>query len=86
MTSLVTTARLVGAGTGLGLAALFVDAYRWTRVDLPAAGSAERLGEELFGAWVLPFEVISILLLSALVGAIVLSRPDIGARRENVEG
>jgi hypothetical protein len=29
---------------------------------------------------VLPFEVLSILLLAALVGAIVLSRPDLGAR------
>jgi NADH-quinone oxidoreductase subunit J len=34
----------------------------------------------MFGAWVRPFVVISILWLSALVGAIVLSRPDIGAR------
>jgi NADH:ubiquinone oxidoreductase subunit 6 (subunit J) len=44
-------------------------------------GTAERLGEQIFGAWVRPFEVLSILLLSALVGAIVLSRPDIGARK-----
>jgi NADH:ubiquinone oxidoreductase subunit 6 (subunit J) len=43
------------------------------------------MGEQIFGNWVLPFEVISILLLSALVGAIVLSRPDIGARRSEGE-
>jgi NADH:ubiquinone oxidoreductase subunit 6 (subunit J) len=43
-------------------------------------GTAERLGEEIFGAWVLPFEVLSVLLLAALVGAIVTSRPDLGAR------
>ena len=71
---------LVGGGVGLGLAALLVDAYRWTRFELPAPGTAGAMGAEIFGAWVLPFEVISILLLSALVGAIVLSRPDIGAR------
>ena len=79
-------ALLIGAGVGLGLAALLVDAYRWTLYPLPEAGTAERMGAQIFGNWVLPFEVISILLLAALVGAIVLSRPDIGARRESVEG
>ncbi len=77
---------LIGAGVGLGLAALLADAYRWTLYPLPLAGTADRMGTQIFGNWVLPFEVISILLLAALVGAIVLSRPDIGARRENVEG
>ncbi|MEU8043121.1 NADH-quinone oxidoreductase subunit J [Micromonospora echinofusca] len=71
-------AALVGGGTGLGLAALLVDAYRWTVVELPEAGTAERLGDQIFRSWVLPFEVLSVLLLSALVGAIVISRPDIG--------
>jgi NADH:ubiquinone oxidoreductase subunit 6 (subunit J) len=79
-------ALLIGAGVGLGLAALLADAYRWTIYPLPEAGTAERMGAQIFGNWVLPFEVISILLLAALIGAIVLSRPDIGARRENVEG
>ncbi|GIG89727.1 NADH-quinone oxidoreductase subunit J family protein [Plantactinospora endophytica] len=66
-------AALVGGGSGLGLAALLVDAYRWSTVDLPEPGTAERLGTELFRAWVLPFEVLSVLLLSALVGAIAIS-------------
>ncbi|MET7393704.1 NADH-quinone oxidoreductase subunit J [Dactylosporangium sp. NPDC005572] len=72
---------LVGAGSGAGLAALLIDAFRWTRTDLPEPGTAERLGAALFRTWVLPFELISVLLLAALVGAIVVSRPDIGARR-----
>ncbi|MEW2472685.1 NADH-quinone oxidoreductase subunit J [Micromonospora gifhornensis] len=71
-------AALIGGGVGLGLAALLIDAFRWTTVELPEAGTAERIGEQVFASWVLPFEVLSILLLSALVGAIVLSRPDIG--------
>ncbi|WP_067495747.1 NADH-quinone oxidoreductase subunit J [Actinoplanes sp. TFC3] len=71
---------IVGGGVGVGLAVLMVDAFRWTIYALPAPGNTERMGAELFGNWVLPFEVLSILLLSALVGAIVLSRPDIGAR------
>jgi NADH-quinone oxidoreductase subunit J/NAD(P)H-quinone oxidoreductase subunit 6 len=69
----------VGGGAGTGLAALLATAYRWTRVPLPATGTAERLGTDLFGIWVLPFEVLSVLLLAALIGAIVISRPDIGA-------
>lgn len=71
-------AALIGGGAGLGLTVLLVDAYRWSTVTLPDAGTAERLGEQIFGSWVLPFEVLSVLLLSALVGAVVLSRPDIG--------
>jgi NADH-quinone oxidoreductase subunit J/NAD(P)H-quinone oxidoreductase subunit 6 len=70
----------VGGGAGVGLAALLVSGYRWSRVDLPAPGTAQRLGEDIFRSWVLPFEVLSVLLLAALVGAIVVSRPDIGAR------
>jgi len=76
---------LIGAGVGIGLTVLLADAFRWTRYALPEPGTAGRMGERLFGDWVLPFEVISILLLAALVGAIVLSRPDIGARRATGE-
>jgi NADH-quinone oxidoreductase subunit J len=71
---------LIGGGAGLGLAALFADAFRWSAVELPAPGNAERIGTELFRSWVLPFEVLSVLLLAALVGAIIVSRPDIGSR------
>ncbi|MEU8232814.1 NADH-quinone oxidoreductase subunit J [Actinoplanes sp. NPDC048967] len=74
-------ALIVGGGVGLGLAVLLADAFRWTLYDRPAPGTTERMGTQIFGQWVLPFEVLSILLLAALVGAIVLSRPDIGARK-----
>jgi NADH-quinone oxidoreductase subunit J len=37
-------------------------------------GNGQAVGAALFSAWVLPFEVLSVLLLAALVGAIVLSR------------
>jgi NADH:ubiquinone oxidoreductase subunit 6 (subunit J) len=76
---------LIGGGVGLGLTVLLADAFRWTFYAQPETGTAERMGEQIFGGWVLPFEVLSILLLAALVGAIVLSRPDIGARRDAVE-
>ncbi|WP_369248514.1 NADH-quinone oxidoreductase subunit J [Streptomyces sp. R41] len=53
-----------------------VDAFRTTWVDLDgaAAGSTGVIGASLFQSWVLPFEALSVLLLAALVGAIVLSR------------
>ncbi|KIM09681.1 MAG: hypothetical protein KU38_09105 [Sulfurovum sp. FS08-3] len=43
-------------------------------------GTIETMGKVLFTHWVLPFEIVSILLLGAMVGAIVLSR-----RRLHVE-
>lgn len=76
---------LVGGGAGLGLAALFVDAYRWSSVEFGEPGSPTPLGEEIFGNWVLPFEVLSVLLLAALIGAIIVSRPDVGSSAEPVE-
>jgi NADH-quinone oxidoreductase subunit J len=50
----------------------FGDAY----VDVQAgvAGSSGAMGSAIFRYWVLPFEALSVLLLAALVGAIVLSR------------
>jgi NADH:ubiquinone oxidoreductase subunit 6 (subunit J) len=82
----IVPALLIGGGVGLGLAALLADAFRWTVYPQAETGTAERMGEQVFGAWVLPFEVLSILLLAALVGAIVLSRPDLGARTDAQAG
>ncbi|MEJ3746059.1 NADH-quinone oxidoreductase subunit J [Actinomycetes bacterium KLBMP 9797] len=73
-------ALLVGGGAGLGLSALLIDAFRWSAVDLPEPGTAEQLGGQIFRSWVLPFELLSVLLLAALVGAIIVSRPDVGER------
>jgi NADH:ubiquinone oxidoreductase subunit 6 (subunit J) len=68
-------ASVVGVGVGLSLGTLFAVAYGWTRYDLPKQhGSAEVVGGPIFTTWVLPFEVVSVLLLSALVGAVVVSR------------
>ncbi len=53
-----------------------VAGFRNVRLDLDQAvvGSAQVTGSTIFSTWVLPFEVLSVLLLAALVGAIVLSR------------
>lgn len=39
--------------------------------------SSKVVGKLLFSEWVLPFEIVSILLLSAMVGAIVIARKDV---------
>lgn len=64
------------------LVALLVDAFRLSYVDVHAAepGRARVVGQAVFRAYVLPFEVVSVLLLAALVGAIVLSRPGVGGK------
>ncbi|QNN51314.1 NADH-quinone oxidoreductase subunit J family protein [Nocardioides mesophilus] len=77
----LTVARVLPAALVAGLVAVLlgttvVAGFRDLRIDLDQAvvGSAEVTGETLFRQWVLPFEVLSVLLLAALVGAIVLSR------------
>jgi NADH-quinone oxidoreductase subunit J/NAD(P)H-quinone oxidoreductase subunit 6 len=62
------------------LGVLTVVAFRSSYVDIhhTPIGDGHALGESLFRYGVLPFEVASVLLLAALVGAIVLTRPDVG--------
>ncbi|MFF0851894.1 NADH-quinone oxidoreductase subunit J [Streptomyces sp. NPDC003280] len=66
----------VAGAAAAALVWVVVDAFRTTWIDLggPAAGSTRVTGQSLFQHWVLPFEALSVLLLAALVGAIVLSR------------
>lgn len=45
-------------------------------VDKPEIGLVENLGKVLFSDFLLPFEVSSILLLSAMVGAVLLAKKD----------
>ena len=60
-----------------GLVFLIQDAYSWEGAKIePVPGSAAAVGESIFSTYVLPFEVVSFLLLAALIGAIVLSRKD----------
>lgn len=69
---------VVAVGTAATLVTVIVDAFRGAYVDLAGepAGGARTIGAAIFRTWVLPFEVLSVLLLAALVGAIVLSRAD----------
>jgi NADH-quinone oxidoreductase subunit J len=62
------------------LTALLVDAFGGDEIrfgdDLVAQGRAANVGSDLFRSFLVPFEVVSMLLLAALVGAVVLARRD----------
>ncbi|WP_308249798.1 NADH-quinone oxidoreductase subunit J family protein [Sphaerisporangium fuscum] len=74
-------ALVVAVATAAVLVTTVVDGFRTAYAPLvPGEGAAEPLGASIFRNWVLPFEVLSVLLLAALIGAIVLSRTDIGPK------
>jgi len=68
---------VVAAAAAGVLVTVIIDAYRKVWFDPRAAvpqGTNAANGAALFRFWVLPFETLSVLLLAALVGAIVISR------------
>ncbi|MQA87041.1 MAG: NADH-quinone oxidoreductase subunit J [Streptosporangiales bacterium] len=69
----------VAAATAALLVTVVVAGFREAYVELgdPPAGTSGQMGASIFRTWVLPFEVLSLLLLAALIGAIVLSRREI---------
>lgn len=66
---------IIASGIGLGLGTVFVLGVGYTRIDTDFVqpGTPAVLGEEIFTNWVLPFELLSLLLLSALVGAVMIA-------------
>ena len=53
------------------------DAFGWDHMpDNQQVQRTADVGTSIFQSWVIPFEVVSILLLAALVGAVVLARRD----------
>jgi NADH-quinone oxidoreductase subunit J len=69
----------------LGWASL--DAFGFTEiVDLGEATSTEVLGLALLGRFVIPFEVVSFVLLAALIGGITIARRDLSPLEEEQRG
>src|SRR5439155_9559457 len=69
-------AALVGAGVLAGLVFLIQNAFGSApRIQIQPATTSE-VGASVFANFVLPFEVVSVLLLAALVGAVVIARRD----------
>jgi NADH-quinone oxidoreductase subunit J len=67
---------VVGAGVFVMLTVFLAGAFGEARIANQAATATAALGESLFRNYVLPFEAVSVLLLAALIGAIVLARRD----------
>ncbi|MGH2692710.1 MAG: NADH-quinone oxidoreductase subunit J family protein [Actinomycetota bacterium] len=67
---------VVALGVLAGLSVLVWDTFRGAEIDLTAVGRTAGVGDSLFRSFVMPFEVVSFLLLAALIGAIVLARKE----------
>jgi NADH-quinone oxidoreductase subunit J len=68
-------AAVVAAAVLAGLGYLIRGEFEGQNIPLEPVRTAD-IGTSLFRDYILPFEVISILLLAALVGAVVLARKD----------
>jgi len=76
------TRKLISGGVCGGLLFLLLRVSITTKWNLQGPASigeeaTERIGEHLFTDYLLPFELASILLLMAMIGAIVLARRDV---------
>jgi len=66
-------AALIGAGTAVLFGAVLLPALGG-QVRATRAGDTQGIATQLFGAWVWPFELLSLLLLMALIAAFAVSR------------
>jgi len=83
------TRKLLSGGICGGLLILLLRVSITTKWNLPGPISigeeaTDRIGEHLFTDYLLPFELASILLLMAMIGAIVLARRDISIQSDEV--
>ncbi|MFN2606837.1 MAG: NADH-quinone oxidoreductase subunit J [Acidimicrobiales bacterium] len=58
------------------LVAVLSDAFGRQKVTITGVQRAAAVSDSIFGTYVVPFEVASVLLLAALVGAVALARRD----------
>jgi len=72
--------RLVGVVVALGLLGLLTwvlaDGFGRTKVPAGSILRTAAIGDSILGPYVIPFEVVSVLLLAALVGAVAIARRD----------
>ena len=72
-------AAAIGAGVTVLLGGTLVAAYGWSSREVTGP-SNEQIGDQVFGTWVWPFELLSVLLLAALVAAVAIATT--GHRRQ----
>ena len=78
LTHQISDIKLSNRSVGWVPAGGLVLATDWFTVPLPEAlPTTARIGEAFLGNYLLPFELASIVLLTALIGAIVLSRKEL---------
>ena len=82
------TRKIISSGICIGLLFLLLRVDISTNWSVPGPNSigeeaTERIGEHLFTDYLLPFELASILLLMAMIGAIVLARRDTTPTKNN---
>ena len=58
------------------LGALLIDTFGDDKIELTAPTRTDEVTNEIFRTYIIPFEVVGILLLGALIGAVVLARKD----------
>ena len=72
--------RWVGALVALfllaALGAVLADAWGKQKIEFGSVQRVDSVSDSIFGPYVIPFEVASILLLAALVGAVAIARRD----------
>lgn len=74
--------KTVGAGLSFGVLMELIFVFAYSKANLPPSqfekatdiGTVEHIGMQLFTTFLFPFEVTSILLLAAIVGAVVLAK------------
>ena len=74
----------VSGGLFVVLSTLVIGAFGGERTSEVTGPGIREFGIAIFADWVLPFEVLSMLLLAALIGAIVLSRRESGESGEEL--
>jgi len=55
---------------------LTIGATQWAGVGTPGDAKTPDLAQDLFTDWVLPFEIVGVLLLAAVIGGIFLAKRD----------
>jgi NADH-quinone oxidoreductase subunit J len=55
---------------------LTLGATQWSGIGQPGATKTPDLAKQLFNDWVLPFEIVGVLLLAAVIGGIFLAKRD----------
>ena len=70
------TALFVSVALAAFLGAILWDAFEGTKLEPAGPQTSAEVGLSIFQTYVVPFEVVSVLLLAALIGAVVIARRD----------